>query len=74
MMSRIDQALRDFLLVSEAGAELYVNEVLDGSGRFQYLDKVASVSALTEPEPVMWLNEENQDEQYRRFLNCCGGS
>ena len=31
-------------LASELAAELYVNEVLDGQGRFQYLDKSGSVS------------------------------
>ncbi len=35
-------------LGSELAAELYVDEVLDGSGRFQYLDRVSSVSALPE--------------------------
>ncbi len=31
---------------SEEAAELYVDEVLDGAGRFVHLDKVASVSGL----------------------------
>ena len=35
-------------IFSELAAELYVNEVLDGQGRFMYLDRVSSVSALPE--------------------------
>jgi len=37
-------------LGSEKAAELFVDEVLDGSGRFQYLDKSGSVSAMVEVE------------------------
>ena len=33
-------------LDSEEAAVLYVDEVLDGSGRLQYLDRVSSVSGL----------------------------
>ncbi len=37
-------------LASEQAAELYVNEVLDGRGNIQYLDRSGSVSALVEVE------------------------
>ncbi len=33
---------------TELAAELYCDEVVDGSGKFQYLDRVVSVSAVTE--------------------------
>jgi len=39
----------DFL-DSERASELYVDEVLDGSGRFQYLDVPGSVSGLSRVE------------------------
>ena len=35
-------------MFSELAAILYVDEVLDGEGRFLYLDSKSSVSALTE--------------------------
>jgi len=35
---------------SEVACELYVDEVVDGSGRIQYLDRSGSVSALIEIE------------------------
>ncbi len=69
-------SLRDRLeyplhLDSEEAAELYVDEVLDGQGRFQYLDSVGSVSGLVEVEGpcMMWPCQEAMDRQYRRFLN-----
>ncbi len=37
-------------LASERAAELYVDEVLDGSGRLLHLDITGSVSALVEVE------------------------
>ena len=37
-------------LASERAAKDYCNEVVDGSGRLLYLDKVVSVSALVEVE------------------------
>ncbi len=37
-------------LGSEKAAELYVDEVLDGAGFLQYLDKSGSVSASVEVE------------------------
>jgi len=45
-----DILLRDLFLGSEEASELYVDEVLDGSGRFLYVDSVVSVSALAEAE------------------------
>jgi len=38
------------LLGSEEASELYVDEVLDGSGRFCYVDRVVRMTALTEAE------------------------
>ena len=35
---------------SERAAEMYVDELVDGQGEFQYLDSVGSVSALGEGE------------------------
>ncbi len=37
-------------LGSELAAEMYVDEILDGQGNIQYLDKVGSVSGLIEIE------------------------
>ncbi len=37
-------------VASEEAAVAWVDEVLDSEGRFQYLDKVGSVSALIEIE------------------------
>ncbi len=37
-------------LDSEEASELYVDEVLDGSGRLLYLDRTVSMSALAEAE------------------------
>jgi len=37
-------------LESELASELYCDEVVDGSGRLQYIDRVGSVSALVEVE------------------------
>jgi len=54
-------------LRSEGAAELYVDEVLDGQGRFQYLDKVGSMSGSTPPE-LHW-DDAVLNEQYRRFHN-----
>ena len=52
----------------EVASELYVDEVLDGSGRLLYLDRVSSVSALPEPELPVW-DVHLLEEQHRRFLN-----
>jgi len=44
-------SIRSWLyLRSESAAEHYVDEIVDGSGRLQYLDKPLSMSALTETE------------------------
>ena len=51
-MRKVSEILRSggLFLDSEEASELYVDEVLDGSGRFQYLDRVVSMSALAEAE------------------------
>ncbi len=56
-------------LGSELAAELYVDEVLDGRGRFQYLDSVSSVSGLVEVEEDHVWDDRLLDQQHRRFLN-----
>jgi len=51
MTSPSDKRLLDlFYLRSERAAVDYVDEVVDGQGRLQYLDKVRSVSGLIEIE------------------------
>ncbi len=35
---------------TELAAEMYADDVLDGSGRLCHLDKVSSMSAMPEPE------------------------
>ena len=54
-------------LASELAAELYVDEVIDGSGRLLYVDKDVSMSALPDPDPI-WVDRVIE-EQYRRFIN-----
>ena len=54
---------------SEEASELYVDEVLDGSGSFQYLDKVGSVSGLEQERNSLVWDEMVIDHQYRRFLH-----
>ncbi len=46
--AEVDYHLGLFFLETEEAAELYVDEVLDGQGRFLYLDSKSSVSALPE--------------------------
>ena len=50
MIHRLHPLEQLAFLGSELAAELYVNEVLDGAGQFQYLDKSGSVSAMVEVE------------------------
>jgi len=45
--SRGDQLHLDFM-ETELACELYCDEVVDGSGRFMYIDKSVSVSAPTD--------------------------
>ena len=53
-------------LGSELASELYVDEVLDGAGRIQYLDSVRSMSGL--PGPLIhWPADSVIEEQHRRF-------
>jgi len=53
----------------EEASELYVDEVLDGSGRFSYLDSTVSMSALVEVEESRVWDARLLDQQHRRFLN-----
>ena len=55
-------------LASERAAEDYCNEVVDGAGRLLQVDRVVSVSALPGPGPDLWLDSQDTDSQYRRFL------
>jgi len=59
----------DQFLLSEGASEMYVDEVVDGQGRLQYIDRVGSVSALPDGRTTLWLPEHLLDEQHRRFLN-----
>ena len=63
-----DSFFRRFYMRSEKAAEDYVDEVVDGSGCRQYLDKVGSVSALIEPPEPIW-DDQLLENQYRRFFN-----
>ena len=56
----------DFL-ESERASELYVDEVLDGSGRIQYLDSSVSVSGLRRDESAHVWDDEVIEDQHRRF-------
>ena len=58
----------DSFMQTELASELYVDEVLDGAGRIQYLDRSVSVSASTGPA-LHWLAGADLDSQHRRFLN-----
>jgi len=54
-------------LASEQAAVDYCNEVVDGRGRLQYLDKVASVSAPTDDGQIcIWPPQDTFDEHFRR--------
>ncbi len=66
-MSRKHPLDKRSFLDSELASELYVDEVLDGSGRIQYLDSMVSMSALPDPGPI-WVDRVIE-EQYRRFIN-----
>jgi len=50
---KVSDILRARFLASEEAAELYVDEVLDGSGRLQYLGGTVSVRGLAEAEARM---------------------
>ena len=54
---------------SEEASELYVDEVLDGSGRFSYLDRTVSMRGLVEVEESRVWDAQLLQEQHRRFLN-----
>jgi len=59
------ELFRDAFLRSEAAAQLYVDERVDGAGRFLYLDKVGSVSGS--PPPELHWDDALIEEQDRRF-------
>ncbi len=50
MLHLLDNFSRRLYMRSEQAAVDYVNEVVDGGGRLQYLDKSGSVSAMVEVE------------------------
>ena len=54
---------------SEEASVYYVDEVLDGSGRFSYLDSTVSMRGLVEVEESRVWDAELLQEQHRRFLN-----
>ena len=49
-MNRYFTRVGEVFMASELASEMYVDEVLDGQGRLQYIDKVGSVSGLIEVE------------------------
>ena len=49
MLERIFLCQRCFV-ASEEAAVAYIDEMVDGDGQLEYVDKVGSVSALTETE------------------------
>jgi len=51
-------------VASEEAAVAWVDERVDGSGRFQYIDKLGSVSALVEVE----VDSEYVQDHNRLFL------
>ncbi len=53
----------------EEAAQRFSLEGLAPRGEREYLDKVASVSALDEDEARFPFDDELIDNQYRRFLN-----
>ncbi len=56
------------LLASELAAELYCDEVLDGSGYFQDLDRVISMRALEdEDEPASTTDQHDRREFHNGF-------
>ncbi len=58
-----------FFMRLEIASELYVDEVLDGSGRLQYIDTMGSVRGLDLDRDPMWPSDKYLDEQVRRDLN-----
>ena len=58
-------------LASERAAVDYCNEVVDGSGRLQHLDRVLSVSAFDPIRANLWLPAAEMEEQGRRHLHVC---
>ncbi len=57
-------------LASERASRDYCNEVVDGSGRLQYLDSIRSVSGLGLGRDLFELTtEEITEDQYLRFLH-----
>ena len=70
MRSLISLRVGQLFLSSERAAELYVDEVLDGSGRLLHLDSTGSVSGLElERDRHMWLSDQQLLEQCERFHN-----
>ena len=57
------------LVEGEEAAELYVDEVLDGSGRFSYLDSTVSMRGLTETEATRVWDDRLLEDQLRRIHN-----
>ena len=69
MLRPISSILRSLYMASELASEDYVDERVDGRGRAVYLDSRVSVSALRRDETHLWLGDNQQEEQHRRFLN-----
>ncbi len=65
---------REFaFMASELASELYCDEVLDGSGCFQYLDSVRSVSAFEgEGEDVHPCEDRTKNTESEGFSTSAG--
>ncbi len=59
------ELFRDCFLGSEIASVLYVDEVLDGQGNVQYIDRGISVSGSTPPQ-IHW-DDALIDQQERSF-------
>jgi len=72
-MEPVSDILRSWLVDSELGAVLYVDEVIDGEGRFLQLDRSLSVSAMPESEAASRvLEEDTHGKEGRRLLTTEG--
>jgi len=69
MKSLLLPRVGSLFLASEKAAELYVNEVLDGEGRFLHLDSTGSVSGLELERDTLWPSDQDLLEQCERFHN-----
>ncbi len=60
-----------WFMESELAAELYVDEVVDGSGRLLYVDKVVSVSEPLSSKSMLEKRRQRSPENFRGVPSCC---